>query len=710
MVLAPGYRVTPKVKLVRPLGKGAMGSVWVAEHSSLKAEVAVKFITDEFQHRRPDALERFRREATAAARIKSPHVVQMFDNGVTDDGIPYIVMEHLEGESLSDRIKREGVLSIKETGLMVRHVSRALTAAHKLGVIHRDIKPQNIVVSQIHGELFAKVLDFGIAKHTDRGGEELTEPGTLVGTPEYLSRDLIALKGAEADEQVDHWALAVVAYKCLTGRIPFSGDTLALVLAALAIGKFDPPSMHRTDLPKRFDRWFTRAFHEDPNRRFGTAEELAMSFAAVVNPGSAPWDHKETQTRERVTLPQKPKARVPSKVLITAMSGLTVGVLIAIAVYAVMPRAPETATPADAGTPLDAAVGMPTDSGVATAASVVPEDAGVADAATVEPPPPVPREDEVLVPTGPVWLGCYSAKDNACADHERPGKTIETPGFFIDKMEVTVKSYQRCVAQHGCKKEGLAGFALQGGRFGLSTGCNWGRKERLDHPVNCISWNQANTYCRWSDKRLPTEVEWERAARGDDRRIFPWGDAPADCDHAVMANCGDRKGTWQVGSQVNDKSAFEIFDMAGNVREWVADWYHEGHYKVLSTTSLDGPETGDKRVARGGSWGNAVARFLRVSERGAYAPDTRSVYLGFRCARSLEVPAPATGGSSTTPNDAAPEDTTPTDTTPTDTTPDESAPDESAPDESAPSNAPSATPPSPGASETAPTLLSPRTP
>ena len=116
MDLAPGYRVTPKVRLVRPLGKGAMGAVWVASHDTLDTEVAVKFITDEFQSRRADALERFRREATAAARIKSPHVVQMLDHGVTEDGIPYIIMELLEGEPLSDRIKRDGTLSLKETG------------------------------------------------------------------------------------------------------------------------------------------------------------------------------------------------------------------------------------------------------------------------------------------------------------------------------------------------------------------------------------------------------------------------------------------------------------------------------------------------------------------------------------------------------------------------------------------------------------------
>ncbi len=636
MELAPGYRVTDKVTLVRPLGKGAMGSVWAAEHKTLDTEVAVKFITDEFQSRRADALERFRREATAAARIKSPHVVQMLDHGVTADDIPYIVMELLEGECLADRIKRDGTLPIEETGQVVVHVSRALTAAHKLGVIHRDIKPQNIFITKIHGELFAKVLDFGIAKHTERDGEELTEPGTLVGTPEYLSRDLIATKGAQADEQVDLWALAVVAYKCLTGTIPFSGDTLALVLAALAVGKFEPPSKVRPELPERFDRWFERAFHEDPDRRFATAEELALSFAAVVSPDSAAFDHKETQVRPRVTPPEKTRGRSTSTVLLTVLASLAVGVVIAVAIYDRQrglgdgPRADTTSLP-DAG-PRTTHTGVIRNTAVAPPEPPPPLDAGPPDAAAPE-PPPIPAEGEVYVPAGTVWLGCYAAMDGDCDDDERPGKRVHTGPFFIDEKEVTVADYEACVSDRRCQPSGLSGYALEGGRFGLSQGCNWGRRERAKHPINCLTWSQAAAYCQWAGKRLPTEVEWERAARGDDRRIFPWGDDYADCDHAVMANCGNTAGTWEAGSQVNDKSPFGAFDMGGNVREWTADWYAENHYKQLNIRNPAGPPRGEKRVTRGGSWGNAVHRFLRVSDRDADAPDTRSVYLGFRCVR-----------------------------------------------------------------------------
>jgi serine/threonine-protein kinase len=632
MELKPGTRVTDKVVLVRPLSKGAMGAVWVAAHETLDTEVAVKFIIEEFHVRRADALERFKREATAAARIKSPHVVQMLDHGVTKDGTPYIVMELMEGESLADRIKRDGPLSPKETAQVVTHVCRALTAAHRLGVIHRDIKPQNIFITEIHGELFAKVLDFGIAKHTDsRGREELTEPGTLVGTPEYLSRDLIAKKGAQADDQVDLWAVAVVAYKCLTGEIPFSGETLALVLAALAIGEFDPPSKHRPDLHPRFDRWFKRAFHEKVERRFASAEDLAMSFQAVVDPAAAPWDHRETQARPTVPLTrQVPRPRRLPLVL-TALAGLLLGAVIAYGVYRSLPRA----------VPLVRAEAIIGGGAMASSSEAV-----TPQPSTVEPTPsssasddagaPAPRDGEIYVPAGFVLFGCQG-DDAECEADERPAKRVEVAAFFIDAHEVRVLDYEQCVRERGCNATGLSGYALGTGSFGLSKQCNWRRDARSDHPINCVTHTQATTFCQWAKKRLPSEVEWERAARGDDARSFPWGNEPPTCERTVMGGCGG-EGTAPVAAQPADRSPFGVIGLTGNVREWVADWYDADHYRNLVPDRPVGPSSGSERVARGGGWGNPVAKYLRASARSHSAPETRSVHLGFRCARSVDTP------------------------------------------------------------------------
>ncbi|MEM9696958.1 MAG: serine/threonine-protein kinase, partial [Myxococcota bacterium] len=160
---APGLLVTANLKLERLLGEGGMGSVWVAHHAGLGTKVAVKFIATDIAKRRPELVERFRNEGGIAAKLRSPHVVQVFDHGFTEDGTPYLAMELLEGEALDARLKREP-LSLREIALIVSQTCQVLGRAHKRGVVHRDIKPGNIFLEDSEYDIFIKVLDFGIAK------------------------------------------------------------------------------------------------------------------------------------------------------------------------------------------------------------------------------------------------------------------------------------------------------------------------------------------------------------------------------------------------------------------------------------------------------------------------------------------------------------------------------------------------------------------
>src|SRR5262245_36259448 len=155
--------LSPTLRLVRPLGQGAMGSVWVADHLTLTTQVAVKLMASSHPQD-AEAMARFQREAAAAARIKHPHVAQVFDHGVTAEGAPYIVMELLEGEALKQRVQRYGALPLHEVVLIVRQTAKALARAHQLGIVHRDIKPENLFLIAVDDELFVKVVDFGIAK------------------------------------------------------------------------------------------------------------------------------------------------------------------------------------------------------------------------------------------------------------------------------------------------------------------------------------------------------------------------------------------------------------------------------------------------------------------------------------------------------------------------------------------------------------------
>ncbi|MEM6790045.1 MAG: protein kinase [Myxococcota bacterium] len=281
MTVYPGLMVNHNVRLTKPLGEGAMGSVWFADHLSLNTEVAVKFIAAEVAALGGEILARFTQEASIAAQIRSPHVVQIFDHGVMGDGTPYIVMELLDGESLMQWLERRGRLTMKEAGIVLAHVARALRKSHELGVVHRDIKPDNIYVHVSEDGLFCKVLDFGIAKQTRLPSLGLTNVGTMVGTPEYMSPEQV-LHASDVDHRADLWALSVTAYQMLTGQLPFAAENLGTLCVKLLDGTFPPPRELRADLPLGTNEWFRRALAHDPAKRFQTATDLAKGFQELV--------------------------------------------------------------------------------------------------------------------------------------------------------------------------------------------------------------------------------------------------------------------------------------------------------------------------------------------------------------------------------------------------------------------------------------------
>ncbi len=274
--------VTPRVRLVRLLGQGGMGSVWVAEHLTLNTEVAVKFITASLAEADPSLLARFEREARVAAQIKSPHVVQTYDHGVMADGTPFIVMELLEGESLGDRLTRAGPLSLAEADLLVRQTTEVLARAHELGVVHRDIKPDNLFCIKSSYDLFIKVLDFGIAKQPHMPSEHgMTRTGAMLGTPYYMSPEQVT-SAKHAGPQADLWALTVATYEAITGQVPFNGETLGALCIAIATAQFTPATVATANLPKAIDFWFARALNLDPEQRYANAKEYSQAFSAAV--------------------------------------------------------------------------------------------------------------------------------------------------------------------------------------------------------------------------------------------------------------------------------------------------------------------------------------------------------------------------------------------------------------------------------------------
>jgi serine/threonine-protein kinase len=257
-----------------------MGSVWEAEHVTLHAKVAIKLLDSTMAQTR-DGLNRFLREAQAAASLRSPHIVQILDHGV-DEGTPYIAMELLEGESLGSRLDRLGSLSPTATARIIFQVARAMKRAHDAGVVHRDLKPDNIFLVPNDDEEIVKVLDFGIAKAATPLAASIsdsTRTGTMLGTPYYMSPEQVE-SATNADHRSDIWAMGVIAYQCILGKRPFDGETVGGLFLAICSKEFPVPSQ-RGAVPPGFDAWFGRACSRDITRRFGSAREAAAELRLV---------------------------------------------------------------------------------------------------------------------------------------------------------------------------------------------------------------------------------------------------------------------------------------------------------------------------------------------------------------------------------------------------------------------------------------------
>ncbi len=283
--MEPGQPLSANLRLRRLLGQGGMGSVWVADHEGLGTQVAVKVMSRAVAGD-PELVERFRREATAAAQLKSPHVAQVFDHGLAPDGTPFIVMELLDGEDLAKRVDREGPLPLAVVGEVIAQVAKALNRAHQAGIVHRDIKAENIFLTDHDGELLVKVLDFGIAKIDTGTGVSVTSTQGTFGTPLYMSPEQL-LSAKNVDSRADLWSLAVVAYYMLTKRFPYSGETVGAISVAVHKGVFQPPSEVRPGLSAAVDALFRRAFEHEPAKRFASAKEMAEALRAGLATSSS---------------------------------------------------------------------------------------------------------------------------------------------------------------------------------------------------------------------------------------------------------------------------------------------------------------------------------------------------------------------------------------------------------------------------------------
>jgi beta-lactam-binding protein with PASTA domain/predicted Ser/Thr protein kinase len=281
-----------RYRILRKLGSGGMANVYLAEDEELGRRVAIKILNE--RHASDDSfVERFRREATNAAGLSHPNIVSVYDRGEAE-GTYYIAMEYLEGRSLKDRIVAEGALSVSGAIEVTRQILRAVGFAHRRGIVHRDIKPHNVLLAQDgpgDGDPRFKVTDFGISRTT---ASQMTEAGSIVGTAQYLSPE--QARGAPVDQRSDIYSVGVVLFELLTGKLPFSGET-PLEIAMKHLSEIPKaPSALRPEVPSDLDMVVLRALAKDPEDRFQTAEEMERELARVAGGGGVTTETAEAAT------------------------------------------------------------------------------------------------------------------------------------------------------------------------------------------------------------------------------------------------------------------------------------------------------------------------------------------------------------------------------------------------------------------------------
>ena len=278
-VLPSGTVLGGKYRLERQIGEGGMASVWLGVHLSLGIDVAIKFMKPEVAET-PDYAS-FEREARALALLRSENVVRVYDHGIAHDGSPYLVMDFISGESLGARIEREGPLPTHEVASIVDQISRALTEAHARNIIHRDVKPENILLvdDPERQEGVANLVDFGLARSL-LNKATTDENGFISGTPSYMSPEHLRAQ-VPPNPHLDMWGLAATAFAALTGTLAFDGDTIAEIIRKVCGGPAPIPSTVNPRLPPEIDAWFAKAFARSPEARFATPRELAETFTSA---------------------------------------------------------------------------------------------------------------------------------------------------------------------------------------------------------------------------------------------------------------------------------------------------------------------------------------------------------------------------------------------------------------------------------------------
>jgi eukaryotic-like serine/threonine-protein kinase len=651
-----------KYQIHEKLGEGATAEVYRAVDTSLNREVALKLLKPALVPD-PSAFARFVQEAQAAARLFHNHIATVLDMGDAE-GRYFISMRYISGKSLDKILKDSGPLPWSETLRMARQIGEALDYAHAEGFLHRDVKPSNIMRDE-KGNFW--LTDFGLTRAMMSTGLT-SHTGAVLGTPSYIAPEV--WQGESATPATDQYSLACVVYEMLTGEVLFTGETPPAVMTAHVLRQADIVGKLQVRISPVAEAALKKALSRKPDERFSTIDLFLQEIEdmthgmeekeTVEKPAAKTPIRKEKKEAEKKPIEGR-DSQPPSKgklfkskwtwlivggILISGAAAVSIILILtmflpfdsplskpqtspspielsstpALSEMALSPTLEEiifTATPFPSPTPDTTDTPLPPSSTPAAMNTATIPAGGYPISMTDDYGVPM-----VLVPAGPFEMG----NEERGWDYA-PAHTVWLDAYYIDTYEVTNARFAECVQAGVCDIE----FAESWTREEY-----YGNPQFDDYPVVYIMWDQAYTYCQWRGARLPTEAEWEKAARGTDGRTYPWGEG-TEC---TLANIGGIEDdgcvgdTVAVGSNVNVVSPYGVHDMAGNVREWVADWYVQDYYESSPPENPSGPTSGTYRILRGGAFDSSFqALELQVFYRDWRLPDVQNPTHGFRCAR-----------------------------------------------------------------------------
>ena len=619
--------------VLEKLGEGGMATVYKAYDTRLEREVALKVIRKEAfgQEFFERILQRFEREAKAMAKLSHANIVKIHDYGEYE-GSPYLVMELLTGGTLKEKIGSPIPWAVAIR--IIEPIARALAYAHDKGILHRDVKPSNILITENNEPI---LTDFGTAKLLDLNeGQTLTGTGVGVGTPEYMAPEQGMAN--DVDGRTDVYSLGIVLYETITSRKPFTADTPFAVLIKQVNDPLPNPHEYIPDLPDPILRMIIKALAKNPSDRYQNMKEFAVALQNLrldndeqnspivfssknessINPsnlatvdylisdsesheGSGKGKSKQSSFPSH-GLPGKKSFQFSKRNVGIILGGLMITTLIVVAALGGFnsrgDSQPENSLTSDASLTPGSQDSIPSNDSNPT---LVSEKDGMT---------------MVFVPAGEFLMGSQSGKGEY---DEFPNHLVYLDSYWIDQTEISNAMYKECVKANVCTEP-----YLKSSRTRVSY---YNDPDYSSFPVVDVNWFQAQNYCDWAGRELPSEAQWEKASKGTDERIYPWGN---ELSNSIPVNFSEVYGdTEMVDSFPDGASPFGALNMAGNVNEWVNDWY--GKYTASSENNPEGPSIGSEKVYRGGSWYD-VSHYIRTTNREHTKPQSWNHGIGFRCA------------------------------------------------------------------------------